>query len=603
MKFFIRHLYIVLFVGMLVQIHAQSSQLAIQYYKSGEYEKAAAMLQPLSEKNQNTNYFLELYVDCLVKLQEQPKAIQALENRLRKKEDPALYVALAEVYKSEDNEMLARTNYRKAIERLSPNRAQIIKLAQDFTNQNQTDLAIAAYKKGAEILNDPTQFSYQLAILYQKEGDIPNMIEQFILSLDQAPARLNNVKIYFQRYLDGEEDFKVLQQKIFERIRSGNNADHLSELLAWAYIQNKDYASALRQARSLDLRNQENGRRIYQLAQTAENDGDYNLAIQAYEYILNSKGAGSPYFIAAQQQILDCKLQAVLSKGQYTREEIQKIFDDYTLFLDENGRGGPTASIMADQAEIAALYLDDTDAAIEILQQIVDLPGINPLIQSRAKLELGDYYLIGGQRWDATLLYAQVDKAFPEAEIGETARFRNALLSYYVGEFEWAQEQFDILKAATSRLIANDAIDRSVFIMDNLNLDTTPRPLSLYAKAELLVFQNNFVEAFLKLDTLSREYPEHGLLDDIYYLRGMIALKQNKFAEARDFFQKIVTDFPEEIRADNALYQWAQLEEKEFENTSKAMELYEKLFLEHAYSTLAMESRKKFRQLRGDDIQ
>jgi len=194
-------------------------------------------------------------------------------------------------------------------------------------------------------------------------------------------------------------------------------------------------------------------------------------------------------------------------------------------------------------------------------------------------------------------------KAFPEAEIGETARFRNALLSYYVGEFEWAQEQFDILKAATSRLIANDAIDRSVFIMDNLNLDTTPRPLSLYAKAELLVFQNDYAEAFRKLDTLSSEYPEHGLLDDIYYLRGMIALKQNKFAEARDFFQKVVEEFPEEIRADNALYQWAQLEEKEFENISKAMELYEKLFLEHAYSTLAMESRKKFRQLRGDDIQ
>ena len=42
-----------------------------------------------------------------------------------------------------------------------------------------------------------------------------------------------------------------------------------------------------------------------------------------------------------------------------------------------------------------------------------------------------------------------------------------------MGDFEWAQAQFSILKASTSKLIANDALDLSVFIMDNLGLDTT----------------------------------------------------------------------------------------------------------------------------------
>lgn len=603
MKCLIQFVCFISLISFSSQLSGQSSQLAVQYYKSGEYEKAAAMLKPLSDKNQNTNYFLELYVDCLVKLDEHQKAIHVLNERLSKKNDPALYIALGEVFQADGNDEQARQSFQKAINRLSPNRAQIIKLAQDFQNKNQFELAVATYQKGAKLLNSPGQFSYQSAILYQRLGKIPEMIEQFILSLDQAPARLNNVKIYFQRYLSGPEDFKLLQQKIFERIRSGSNADHLSELLAWTFIQSKDYAAALRQARALDLRNKENGRRIYQIAQTAENDDDYDVAIQAYEYILESKGAGSPYFMAAQQQILDCKLEAILHKGTYTEDEVREVYDAYTAFLDQNGRGGPTASIMADQAEIAALFLNDTEAAISILKQLVDLPGINPLIQSRAKLELGDYYLIDGKRWDATLLYAQVDKAYPEAQIGETARFKNALLSYYVGEFEWAQEQFDILKAATSRLIANDAIDRSVFIMDNLNLDTTPRPLQLYAEAELFVFQNRYSAAFDKLDSLTEEYPEHGLLDDIYYLKGMIALQQNDFAEAKKRFKQIVDNYPEEIRTDNALYQWALLEEKEFNNPKKAMELYEILFLEHAYSTLAMESRKRFRQLRGDDIQ
>ena len=94
------------------------------------------------------------------------------------------------------------------------------------------------------------------------------------------------------------------------------------------------------------------------------------------------------------------------------------------------------------------------------------------------------------------LLYSQVDKEFKDDLLGQQARFRNAKLSYYAGDFQWAQAQFDVLKASTSKLIANDALDLSIFIMDNLGLDTTSRALMLYSQADLLVFQNNFDGAF-----------------------------------------------------------------------------------------------------------
>jgi tetratricopeptide (TPR) repeat protein len=219
---------------------------------------------------------------------------------------------------------------------------------------------------------------------------------------------------------------------------------------------------------------------------------------------------------------------------------------------------------------------------------------------SKAKLDLADFQLMKGEIWEATLLYSQVDKELKEEPLGEEARFRNARLAYYNGDFEWAQAQFDILKASTSKLISNDAIDMSVFIMDNLGLDSTAHPLASFAEAELLTFQNRFAEAQDKLQILSNLYPEHGLQDDILYLRAQILVKQRKYDQAVPLYEEIYTKYPEEIRADNALFILAGLYEEQLGKPEKAQELYEKIFVEYSGSTFSIEARKRYRILRGD---
>jgi TolA-binding protein len=208
-----------------------------------------------------------------------------------------------------------------------------------------------------------------------------------------------------------------------------------------------------------------------------------------------------------------------------------------------------------------------------------------------------------GDVWESTLLYSQVDKAFKEDPLGHEARFRNARLSYFSGDFQWAQAQFEVLKASTSKLIANDALDLSVFIMDNLGLDTTAIALQLYADAELLVFQNRFQDAFGKMDSLLLAFPKHALEDDVLYLRGKIFTKQRQYEKAAAAFEEVVEKYPEDIRADNALFELAGLYEKPLNDVEKAKTLYEKLFVEFSGSTFAVEARKRYRILRGDKIQ
>jgi TolA-binding protein len=156
---------------------------------------------------------------------------------------------------------------------------------------------------------------------------------------------------------------------------------------------------------------------------------------------------------------------------------------------------------------------------------------------------------------------------------------------------------------STVRLIANDALDLSIFIMDNLGLDTIATPIMMYSNAELLVFQNRFEDAFIKLDSLQTMFPGHTLQDDMLYLEANILVKKREYQKAETIYQKIINEHLEEIRADNAMFELANLYENQLNNLEKAQALYERIFIDFSGSTFAVESRKRFRKLRGDTIQ
>lgn len=583
-------------------VQAQDARLAQQYYRNGEYEKAAVLYEQLFQSNENNDFYLDRYVECLLSLEDYNGAEKVIKRQLRREPDNVkLFVTYGKLYERQFKDDEAQKQYRKAIDNLPRDRFAVIKLANAFSSLTKYDLAIETYEKGAQLLKDDQIFAYYLADLYRRKGDSEKMIKYYLNSLEANPSRLENLQTIFQRYLS-EEDFFELQKQLYTRIQESDDAAYYPELLAWVFIQRKDYKSAFRQVRALDRRFRENGGRVYQLAQIAANDKDYDAAIEAYDYIVESKGANSTFYIDAKRESLQARRDKIVEGYDYTQQDLLELEKQYENFLQEFGRSKITASIVLELAKLQALHLNQLDNAISLLQEILEFPNVDPGLEAVAKLNLGDYYLMNGEVWEATLLYSQVDKAFKEDMLGHEARYRNAKLSYYSGDFQWAQAQFDVLKASTSKLIANDALDLSVFIMDNLGLDSTVAALNLYAEADLLVFQNQFDEAFLKLDTLLYEYPEHALEDDVLYLKAKIYQKQREFEQAAEALKRIIDKHPEEIRADNAIFQLGELYELHLGDIEKAKTLYETLFIDYSGSTYAVEARKRYRRLRGDDV-
>ncbi len=582
---------------------AQPTRLAQQYFADGEYEKAAQLYEQLFEENGNNDFFFDRYLESLLALERYDEGEKAIKKQLKR--TPAnsrLYVSYGRLQERQFEPEKAKAQYKKAIENLGADQYSVTSLANTFVQQTMYEEAIATYERGAQLMDNKRVFAYNLGDLYRRKGDLDKMVESYLDAIEDNPRREEQIRTMFQRYL-GDDGLRVLQRELYSRIQKDADSEVFPEMLAWVFVQRKDYKGALRQVRALDKRKDENGTRVFQLAMIAMNDKDYATTIDALDYIIDEKGTASTYYLDAKRESLRAQRMQLTDGFDFKEKDLRRLENNYRTFITEFGTNAATAPMLLELAELEALYLNDLPAAIGILDTMTQLPGVNPTVRAEGKISLGDYYLMTGDNWEATLLYSQVDKEFKEDRLGHEARFRNARLSYFRGDFEWAQAQFDVLKASTSKLIANDALDLSVFIIGNMGLDTTTTPMQTYADAELLVFQNRFDEAFATLDQLLKEYPNHELTDDVLYLKGNIYTKQRQYESAILNYQRVVQDFPKSIRADNSLYKMAQLYETRLDDKPKAQELYETLFIDFSNSVLAVEARKRFRVLRGDDVQ
>jgi len=576
-----------------------NDQLANQYYNTGEYEKAAVLYKKLWAKDKRRNHYYDRFFTALLESDQYDVARADIAQRI--KDEPknvSLYVKQASIYTAEGFPEKADAAYQEALDKLSPDVGSISRLGQAFQGLRNYDLAIEAYERGGRMINDTLRFANQLRALAQYNNDKDRLIRYSLLSLSQNPRTAPSIKAQLQRTLK-TTDHGELQKKLYVYIQNFPEEIVYPELLEWSLIQQKDFPAALRQARALDRRLEENGQRIFQLGQMAGNHKDYDTAIDAYKYIIRKKSKNSSFYLSSKSELLKTKKNQILGSDRDERM-LDSLEAEYYSFLDSYGRTANIAYVMLDLARFQNRYLKDSDKAIATLLELIEMPGVNRQVLANAKLELGDLYLLKGDRWEATLLYSQVDKDFPEEQLGEEARYRNALLSYYVGDFEWAQEQFDILKASTTKLISNDAIDRSVFIMDNLGLDTTAHPLMMYADSELKIFQRRYDEAFDQLNILANIYDGHGLEDDVLYLRANAYVVLSRFDEAADLYARVASEFSEDIRADNSIHALAKLYEEQFDNPIAAARLYEKIFIEYKDSTFAIEARKKYRELIKD---
>ena len=584
------------------QQEQETEKLAFQYYGNKEYEKALELFQGLYDK-QPTYHYYTYYLYCLTALNRFQEAEKLVRNKM--KEDPASVryeVDLGYIYLLTDKPDKATKIFEDVLDRMKPAKANISEVANAFTSRQQYDYTIKAYLRGRELLNYTEPFHQELARMYEMIGDYGQMIEEYLDLLEREPAQLEMVQSRLQAVMNKDLDDKIsdqLRQALLKRNqRNPDNRDY-GEMLLWLSVQQKDFEFALIQAKSLDMRFNEGGALIFSVANLSLSNEDYDVAIEAFN-LLTKRGPENPYYTESLSGSLQARFQKLTGGYHYQMHDLEVLKGEYLDALDKLGRNARTVILMRDLAHLEAFYLNQLDEAVGLLEEALDIPGAPEKIKAGIKLELGDIYLFTGEIWEASLLYSQVEKALKNDPLGHEAKFRNARLSYYIGEFEWAKAQLDVLKAATSKLIANDAMELSLLISDNMDMDSTYTGLAYYSRADLFMYRGQDSLAMLTLDSISMLGLFHPLDDDILYSKAAIYIQKKDFLMADSMLAQIVRIYPDDILADNALFKRAELQADALNNKAFAMELYQRLMLDYPGSLFTTEARKRYRQLRGD---
>jgi TolA-binding protein len=396
-----------------------------------------------------------------------------------------------------------------------------------------------------------------------------------------------------------EESKDILEKELLKRVQQNKGVYVYQDLLVWLYMQRNDFDGAILQSKSLDILRNEDGTNVMRIANTAAEQQDYTAAIKGYQFVVG-KGSSYPYFISANLELINVQRDKLIHSPAYTMEQLLALKSTYRQFIQLYQASDIAINATIELAQLEALYVHETDTAIQLLLPLVDNNRLNKEFSARAKLNLGDYYIMQDNPWDAQLLYTQVEKDFKGTPTGEDAKFRNARLSYYKGDFEWAQTQLKIIKANTSELISNDAIDLSVFVLDNLNTDTTDYALLKFAKADLLRFQNKLDEAEDTLNDILKNYNGSSLMDDVNYMKYKIERQRHNYAKAAEYLLAIEKYYGEDILGDNAVFFLGELYQRYLNDEEQAKAYYEKIITTYKDSTFSIEARKRYRKLRGD---
>jgi tetratricopeptide (TPR) repeat protein len=572
---------------------AQNEQLANNYFDRGEFEKALVSYEELlKSQNGNSNYFQRV-IECYQQLQQFDKAEKALEERLNKYRQNSLLIELGFNYQLQKNEEKANKYYNQAIDKIKKNAPEAYGIAYTFERKALFDYALLAYKTALE--TDPRlSFNFQMAMLYGQKGEIDLMIETYLLEAYQNPQNLPIIQNQLSRFMteDGDENFNDTLKKAL-LLRTQKTQDVFwNDFLSWYFVQLKEYGKAFVQQKAIYKRNPESFSNIVNLGQMAIADNDQDSAKEILTFVLENTN-DLELLIQAHSYLMEMKIDHATDKDYVA------ITAELDRLIKEFGVSPYTLSLLELEADFTAFHLNNPEKAKLILKNAMEMP-INRYQLAELKMQLADILLLEEKYNQALIYYSQVGEDMAGDITGQEAQLKTAKTSYYKGDFEWATHQLKVLKSAASQLIANDALDLFLLISDNTVEDSTQVALKKLARADFLLYQNKKPESLAQFQLILKDHKGEEI-EAVTLLRiGKTYEKMGEFTKALEYYNYIITNHKESIYVDEALYYSAEIYNLNLSDVEKAKPLYEEIIFKHEDSIYFVDSRNKYRKLRGD---
>lgn len=577
-------------------VNAQNDLLAKEYFNKGEFEKALVAFKKLYQKNKNNRNYLFQLVKTHQQLEQFKDAESLLLSKLEtSRNNGAFIVELGYNYQLQKDTINSKLNYNKALSIIgkSPNSAYTIGRA--FENYSLLNEAIATYEN-AMTLKPDLNFNMQLARIYGEQGNIEKMFNSYINFGEKNKSYINTIKRSISDFISENNDNEnnvILRKILLKKIQTEPNL-LWNDMLSWLFIQQKDYNKAFIQEKAIYKRELEGLNRIQELAIITKTQNENEISKSIFQFIIENSQEiddrlGAYYYLLE----IETKLAS--------KKEYKAIQDKYLDLFEAQGKFSATLDLQIAYGHFLAFYLNNTSEAIAFLKESLKLE-LSKFKRAEVKLELGDILVLEEKFNEALIYYTQIQRSLKNSTISQEARFKVAKTSYYKGDFKWAESQLKVLKASTTQLTANDALDLKLLIADNRQEDSLQVNLKKYAKADLLAFQNRRDESISLLKDILNTDKTAVIIPQALIKQAQLFKEKKDYESAKKNYERLINEYKESILLDDAIFSLAEIYEKHLAQPEKAKLLYEKIIFDHADSIYFVDSRKKYRALRGDAI-
>lgn len=576
-------------------------RLAQSYEQAGDLKKAESIYQELYTKQPLNFQFFDALNRLYIQQKQYDKSIFIIEERIKQSPmDINLYGLLGSAHYLKGDEDEAFEVWDKSLKDLPVSQVNYRVIANYAIERRAFNKAIEVLTKGKTVLQEQSNFSFDLAHLYATLMKYSEAAEEFCAVLANDPNQLNLVQSRMSGYIIKPEAFQPTVN-VVEKWADNTENVNFFHLLGWLYTEQNNYDKALEVYLKIDSRKDNNGADLFSFSQRAYQEKQFNAASQGFRRIIDQY-PNSPF--AGNARIGFAKTSEALIDGENSLNSEWKPFsagntadpDKYADVInayDELTRIYPRSEIENEaNYRKGLIYLDkmnNLQAAEESFNKIIEKAPVSLFIVSVLK-QLSKLKIIQNELGKAGEYLSQIisnSRSTPEEK--NEAEFFKGKIEFWNGNYAAAVERLARITKTLGDNTANDAIELSIIIntskQDSANLVK-------FAFAELLAEQRKFTEAYQIYGELSENKNLLSLKDLSALRKCEMTIAMDKLPEAISSLQELLSEENQNIYADKSLFLIGQIYQFGINDKPAAVKAYENL-LEKFPNSLYLDSARE----------
>ena len=208
--------------------------LAEQYLRNGEFEKAVVLYQKLYDKEPTQINYYNSLLNCFIVLKQFPNAIKLTQKQIKKNSKILKYrIDLGYALEWNKDSSKANKEFDNTIKDLKADEGEIRQIADAFSSYGKLEWVVKTYERGAKILKNDLVFLFDLARAYTTLKDHKKAISAYLTLLELDPMQIQGVKNTFQTNLENKSFTKELSNQIYSKLQKSPDEEIWNDLAIW----------------------------------------------------------------------------------------------------------------------------------------------------------------------------------------------------------------------------------------------------------------------------------------------------------------------------------------------------------------------------------